>query len=370
VTALEPAQLVLLGGFTLGLLFGGFAQATAFCSSGAILDVMHKGDGNRLRAWGVALAVAVLATQLVAVFGGVNLSASIYLASPLNLAGPIIGGFVFGVGMMLGNGCVSRNLVRLGYGNIRSFVVVVLVGITAYMTLRGIVAPLRLASESLTRADFGATGIPEIISSRFPIDGGTLRWIIAVGLSAIFAFICFSSRSFRASPRNIIGGISIGLLIAAAWYFTGVVAQDEFNPAPPASFTFVAPVGDSIEYLMIFTGTSTNFGIAVVGGVILGAFVTSVARGKFQLEGFSDRNDFFREIIGAMMMGVGGVFAMGCTIGQGLTGLSTLSIGSALAAISICAGGFAGAALLIRLEKRSPQAGRTADSRLMMSSPR
>jgi uncharacterized membrane protein YedE/YeeE len=342
-------------------LFGGFAQATAFCSSGAILDVVRKGNSNRLRAWGVALAVAVLASQLLFAFGDADLTRSIYLATPLNLAGPILGGFVFGIGMMLGNGCVSRNLVRLGYGNIRSFVVVVLVGITAYMTLRGIVAPLRLASESATRTDLGATAIPDLLASRLPLDGSILRWIISIALAAALLFMCFASRSFRASPRNIIGGLSIGLLIAAAWYFTGVIAQDEFNPLPPASLSFVAPVGDAVEYLMIFTGTNANFGIAVVGGVIVGAFVTSVIRGKFEIEGFSNANDFFRQIIGAMMMGVGGVFAMGCTIGQGLTGMSTLSLGSALAAISIFAGGFVGASLLNRLENWQPQTRSTID---------
>ena len=357
MTALEPAQLLVFGGLVLGLLFGSFAQATAFCSSGAILDVVRKGNSNRLRAWGVALAVAVLVSQLLFVFGGVDLTKSIYLATPLNLAGPIGGGLVFGVGMMLGNGCVSRNLVRLGYGNIRSFVVVVLVGIAAYMTLRGIVAPLRLASESATRTDLGATAIPDLLASRLPLDAGTLRWIITIALAAALLFLCFASKSFRASPRNIIGGLSIGLLIAAGWYFTGVIAQDEFNPVPPASLTFVAPVGDAVEYLMIFTGTNANFGIAVVGGVIVGAFVTSLIRGKFEIEGFSNANDFFRQIIGAMMMGVGGVFAMGCTIGQGLTGLSTLSLGSALAAISIFVGGFIGASLLNRLENWRPQTG-------------
>jgi uncharacterized membrane protein YedE/YeeE len=237
----------------------------------------------------------------------------------------------------------------------------VLVGITAYMTLRGIVAPLRLASESLTRTDLGATAIPDLLASRLPLDAGTLRWIISIALAAALLFVCFASKSFRASPRNIIGGLSIGLLIAAAWYFTGVIAQDEFNPAPPASLTFVAPVGDAIEYLMIFTGTNANFGIAVVGGVIVGAFVTSVIRGKFEIEGFGNTGDFFRQIIGAMMMGVGGVFAMGCTIGQGLTGMSTLSLGSTLAAISIFVGGFAGASLLDRLENRQSQTRSTTE---------
>lgn len=355
MSTLEPAQLLIVGGLVLGLLFGSFAQATAFCSSGAVLDVMRKGSSNRLRAWGVALAVAVLVSQLLFAFGGVDLTRSIYLATPLNLAGPIVGGFVFGIGMMLGNGCVSRNLVRLGYGNIRSFVVVVLVGITAYMTLRGIVAPLRLASESLTRTDLGAAAIPDLLASRLPFDASTLRWIISIALASALFLVCFASKNFRASPRNIVGGLSIGLLIAAAWYFTGVIAQDEFNPFPPASLTFVAPVGDAVEYLMIFTGTSANFGIAVVGGVIAGAFVTSMVRGKFEIEGFSNASDFFRQIIGAMMMGVGGVFAMGCTIGQGLTGMSTLSLGSALAAISILVGGFVGAALLNRLEDWRPQ---------------
>lgn len=355
MTALEPAQLLIFGGLVLGLLFGSFAQATAFCSSGAILDVVRKGNSNRLRAWGVALAVAVLVSQILFVFGGVDLTKSIYLATPLNLAGPVVGGLVFGVGMMLGNGCVSRNLVRLGYGNIRSFVVVVLVGITAYMTLRGIIAPLRLASESATRTDLGATAIPDLLAARLPFGAATLRWIISIALAGALLFLCFASKSFRASPRNIVGGLSIGLLIAAGWYFTGVIAQDEFNPVPPASLTFVAPVGDAVEYLMIFTGTNANFGIAVVGGVIVGAFVTSVIRGKFEIEGFKDPNDFFRQIIGAMMMGVGGVFAMGCTIGQGLTGMSTLSLGSALAAISIFVGGFIGASLLNRLENWQPQ---------------
>lgn len=365
MSTIEPAQLAILGGLVLGFLFGSFAQATAFCSSGAILDVVRKSNGNRLRAWGLALAIAILGTQILFVFAGVNLNASIYLATPLNLAGPIVGGFIFGVGMMLGNGCVSRNLVRLGYGNLRSFVVVVLVGVTAYMTLRGIVAPLRLASESLTRADLGARGIPELIASLSSLDAGTLRWIIAIALSAAFAAVCLASKSFRASPRNIVGGVSIGLLIVAAWYFTGIVAQDEFNPTPPASLSFVAPIGESIEYLMIFTGTKANFGIAVVGGVIVGAFVTSVIRGRFEIEGFRDPGDFFRHIVGAMMMGVGGVFALGCTIGQGLTGMSTLSFGSALAALSICAGGFVGASLLNRLENWRPHANNPAEARFV-----
>jgi uncharacterized protein len=352
----EPAQLAVLGGLTIGLLFGGVAQATAFCSSGAILDVIRSGDGNRLRAWLLAMAVALLSTQLLLGFEVVDVRKAVYLTTPLNLAGPLLGGLMFGIGMMLAQGCAARNLVRLGGGNLRALVVVLVFSVAAYATMRGILGPGRLALEHLTRVDFGFAGIPEIVAGSLGMDAERTRWITALGAAGGLAALCLASAAFRSSARNIVAGSVIGLLVTAGWYLTGAFARDEFNPTPPASLTFVAPLGDSLQYVMIFTGVSVNFGIAVVGGVVIGAFAVALTRGRFHIEGFADQRDFFRQLIGATLMGMGGVLAMGCTVGQGLTGLSTLSLGSVLATLAIGAGGFIGALLVeIPVDAHKPE---------------
>lgn len=342
---LEPAQIVILGGLTIGVLFGGVAQTTAFCSSGAILDLVRSGDGNRLRAWGLAAAVAILSSQLLLGFEIVDLHKSVYLTNPLTMVGPILGGLMFGVGMMLAQGCAARNLVRLGAGNLRSLVVVLVFSVAAYATMRGILAPWRLALETLTRADMGASGVPELLVHIFAVKADQMRWIVALISAGGLAALCLANAAFRSSPRNVVAGLAIGLLVTAGWYLTGGLARDDFNPVPPASLTFVAPLGDSLQYVMIFTGTKSSFGIALVGGVVVGSFAAAVVRRRFRIEGFANQSDFLRQLTGAVMMGVGGVLAMGCTIGQGLTGLSALSLGSLLAALSICIGGFLGARL-------------------------
>ena len=342
----EPAQLAAFGGLAIGMLFGGVAQATAFCSSGAILDYVRSGDGNRLRAWLLAMAVAIFSTQMLLGFEVVDLRNAVYLTAPLNLAGLVTGGLMFGIGMMLAQGCAARNLVRIGGGNLRAFVVVLVFAVAAFATMRGILAPDRIELERLTRVNPSAAGVPELLAGALGTAAEPARWIIALGAAGALAVFCFANSAFRSSPRNIVAGLAIGLLVTAGWYLTGALAQDEFNPLPPASLTFVAPLGDSLQYVMLFTGMSANFGIALVGGVILGAFLTALVRRRFQIEGFGDQRDFIRQLAGAVLTGTGGVFAMGCTIGQGLTGLSTLSLGSVLAALSIGAGGFLGARLI------------------------
>lgn len=340
---LAPLQLALWGGLALGVMFGAVAQATAFCSSGAITDWVREGSGNRLRAWGLAAAVAIAASQLMIGFGIVSLDKAMYLAAPLAFGGLVLGGLMFGIGMILAQGCPARNLVRLGSGNLRALVVVLVFAATAYATMRGVLAPVRAGLETATRSSLGASGIPELIARHAQVDAGLVRWVIALGAAAVLAVVCLSSRPFRHSPRDLAAGVVVGLLVAAGWYLTGALAYDEFNPAPPASLTFVAPLGDSLQYLLLFTGASANFGIALIGGVLLGACVMALVRRRFRLEGFGDQNDFFRQISGAVLMGIGGVLAMGCTVGQGLTGLSTLSLGSLIAASSIVLGGYLGA---------------------------
>jgi uncharacterized membrane protein YedE/YeeE len=342
---LAPLQLALWGGLGLGVLFGAVAQATAFCSSGAITDWVREGSSNRLRAWGLAAAVAIFASQLLIGFGIVSLEKSMYLAAPLAFGGLVLGGLMFGIGMILAQGCPARNLVRLGSGNLRALVVVLVFAASAYITMRGILAPARASLEAATRSDLGASGIPELIARHAHIDASLDRWAIALVAATVLAVVCLASRPFRNSPRDLVAGLVVGLLVAAGWYLTGVVAYDEFNAVPPASLTFVAPLGDSLQYLMVFTGASANFGIALIGGVLLGAGAMALVRGHFRVEGFNDQTDFYRQIAGSVLMGVGGVLAMGCTVGQGLTGLSTLSLGSLIAALSIFLGGYIGARL-------------------------
>lgn len=342
----KSALILVLGlsGLVIGLIFGATAQRTRFCISGAISDAIVYRDKSRLRMWLLAVAIALAGSTALFLTGFVDLRKSIYLSANFGWAGALFGGAVFGFGMMLTKGCPSRNLVRLGEGNLRGLVVIVVVGITAYMTLRGLFALPRTWFETalnvdLARSKIAGQGIAHLIGG-FGLPVPTVHAVLAaVAVVALLTF-CFARRGFRG--RHIFGGIAIGLLVPAGWFATGVLAKDEFEPVPLASLTFVAPVGDALQYLMTFTGASLNFGIAVVGGVIVGSFAAAAASRSLRLEGFTSARELARYLIGAALMGVGGVFALGCTIGQGLTGLSTLSAGSLLATAGIVLGGIAG----------------------------
>lgn len=197
----EPAQLATLGGLAIGMLFGGVAQATAFCSSGAILDFVRSSDGNRLRAWLLAIAVAIFSTQMLLGFEMVDLRKAVYLTAPLNLAGLVMGGLMFGIGMMLAQGCAARNLVRLGGGNLRAFVVVLVFAVVAYATMRGILAPGRVELERLTRVNLGAAGVPELLAGALGMAAEQARWIVAIGTAGALAVFCFANLAFRSSPQ-------------------------------------------------------------------------------------------------------------------------------------------------------------------------
>jgi hypothetical protein len=345
--AVTAKTLVPILGFCLGLIFGATAQRTNFCTMGAISDIAVMGDWNRFRAWLLAIAVATLGSQGLHVAGLIDLNQSVYLTANFGWFGAILGGLMFGFGMTMAGGCGSKTTVRLGAGNLKSLVVFIFLGIFAYMTMRGLIGVGRMQLESLTNRDLkaaglAAQGIPDMVAKLTAVGIPAARWAVAVLFGGGLLFFCFACPAFRASPRNIVGGLIIGALIPAGWFATGVIGKDEFEPVRLASFTFVAPVGESLMYLMTFTGATINFGIAVVGGVIAGAFVAAKASGEFRVEGFADAADLVRHMIGGALMGMGGVIAIGCTIGQGITGMSTLALGSLLAFLSIVAGGFFG----------------------------
>jgi hypothetical protein len=343
---MEIGTIVAIAGFVLGGLFGATAHRTNFCTMGAISDMVFMGNWNRMRAWATAIGVAILVSHAMHAFEVVDLNESIYLTANFGWAGAIIGGLMFGFGMTLGGGCGNKTLVRLGAGNLKSLVVAVVLGIFAYMTLRGLIGMGRVELEAAANIDlsesFESQGIPEILSGLTGISGETLRWIVAILFGGGLLAFSFKDADFRASKRDMAAGVIIGLLVPAAWYATGVIGFDEFDPTPLNSFTFVNPTGESIMYLMTFSGSTINFGIAVVGGVIAGSFIMAKATGTFAVESFSGASDMMRHLVGAALMGTGGILAMGCTIGQGITGMSTLALGSLIALASIIVGGVYG----------------------------
>jgi uncharacterized protein len=339
--------LVSMLGLLAGIAFGATAQRTNFCTMGALSDIVNLQDYRRFRAWMLAIAVAMAGSQALYLTGTIDLGKSIYLTANLGWLGAVVGGLMFGFGMTLTGGCGNKTLVRLGAGNLKSLVVALVLGVFAFMTLRGLIGVARISFIESTNADLagiglGTQGIADLLAAGTGLSLQALRWIVAAASMLALLWYCFKDAEFRASPINIVGGIVMGALIPIGWMITGLVGADDFEPVPLASFTFVAPIGEGLMYLMIFTGTSINFGIAAVAGVVLGSFLMAIATGRFRIEAFNDRNDMLRHLAGAALMGTGGVLALGCTIGQGITGIATLALGSLVAVLSISAGGVYG----------------------------
>jgi len=351
--SMPVTTLVGLCGFGLGLVFGATVQRTDFCTMGAISDGVLMGDWSRFRAWLLAVAVAILGSQALHLGGVVDLNESIYLTLNFGWAGAIVGGLMFGFGMTLAGGCGSKILVRLGAGNLKSLVATLFLGIFAYMTLRGLTGLARVRLEGWTNLDLDASGLaaqglPDMLAALTGLSLEAARMATTLAVAGGLMWFCFKDRSFRGASPNLASGVILGLLIGLGWVITGVVGFDDFEPTALGSLTFVAPVGNAIQYLMTFTGATINFGIATVGGVILGAFLMALLRGDFRIEGFTDSGDMIRHMVGGAIMGIGGILALGCTIGQGLTGMSTLALASVIAFASIVAGGVLGIRYLER----------------------
>ena len=347
---LPISTLVAALGFLGGTALGATARSIQFCTLGAIADAFLTANHTRLRGWALAIAMAILVTQGLHLSGRIDIYQSIYLIPDFGWLGAIIGGLCFGFGMALVGTCGLGTLVRLGGGDLRSVVDFLVLGFVAYMTLRGLTGLGRVLFIEPTNADLssiGSQGLVDLIAWLFGAAPETLRAGVT-GLAALALLVyCFIDRTFRHSRREIAGGTIIGLLIAVGWVITGVFGADEFDPVPLVSFTFVAPLGESLVYLMTFTGSVVNFGIGAVGGVIFGAFLASLVKGELRLEAFDDKREMLRHFAGATLMGFGGVVAMGCTIGQGITGMSTLSLGAPLALASIFAGAYLGLRYLV-----------------------
>lgn len=347
--ATNPGAWLALGGLLIGTVFGYIVMRTNFCTMGSISDIVSFGDYRRFRAWILAGATAIIGAQLLDAAGVVALSKSMYLGASLNWLGHVVGGLMFGYGMVFAGGCASRNLARVGSGDMRSLLTLIVMGLFAYMTIGGLLGPLRDVAERATMIPLGGTaaktqGLGNIVGALVPGDPAGIKLAVAAAIAAAMLGYCFSDKSFRSSPTHILSGIGIGLCAVAGWALTGLAFDDLADkPVAPISLTYVRPTADAIEWLQRFTaGMMPGFGVATVFGAILGSFIAAKAMGRFQLTTFANVADTKRSMFGAALMGIGGVLALGCTVGQAITGISTLALGSFLTFAAIVTGGYYG----------------------------
>ena len=341
-------------GFIIGIAFGWVTHRTNFCAMGAVSDIVSFGDWKRMRAWALAMATAIAGAQLLHLAGVIDLTGSIYLNSAFPWLGIIIGGLIFGFGMVIGGGCPGRNLMRGGNGDLKALVVLFFIGWSGYMAMRGILAMPRIWLRDLAAvnlAGFGMKdqGVATVLAGITGISHDVLAPLVAVAFALGLAGFAFRDPAFRRSPRHMAAGFLLGGLVVAAWAATGILGADEFEPVQITGLTFIAPTGDAFQYLMTYTGSTIKFGIATVFGAILGSFISSKLTGSFHLSTFVDTPDTIRNMLGGALMGFGGILALGCTIGQGITGMSTLALGSVLATLAIIAGGVAGVKYMERV---------------------
>ncbi|WP_339038689.1 YeeE/YedE family protein [Bradyrhizobium symbiodeficiens] len=333
---LSPSTMAFACGLAAGAVLGVAGRAGRFCTLAMLEDAFFGSDFRRLKSFALAASVALLATQALAAFGIVDLSRSIYLTASIGLGGAIIGGLMFGVGMALVGTCGFGTLVRVGGGDLRAIVVFLVLGLSALATMRGITGMLRLKLiEPLSlRLPEGST---QTLTSLLGA-GGAMRAILVVAIAAALAFWALADGRLIRSPRLLASGLAVGATIAFGWFATGWLADDEFDPARVASLTFVAPLGDAILYIATFSGARLNFGIGSVAGVVAGSFAAAMLARGFRWEACDDARELKRHMTGALLMGIGGIMSLGCTVGQGLSAFSTLAVSAPVTMVAIACG--------------------------------
>jgi len=373
----ESLSFFLWSTFIISIILGATVNKTNFCTMGAVSDMVNIGDYGRFRAWLLAIAVATLGVSIFEYMELINVTETFpgYRGTQLIYIENILGGILFGIGMTFASGCGNKTLIRIGGGNIKSIFVFIVIALIAYYmtnpfpdsdkTLYSVlfydwVNPLAVSLDS--NQDLGSL-INNLIGAE---NLQTIRFIAGLTVALVLLFYIFKAAEFRQSKDNILGGVIIGLVILGAWYTSSninvfaddtqyslsdyysewdmLAEDDEGKPASartlnPQSFTFINPIGQTFGYVKAAFNTSLlTFGLISVFGVILGSFLWSLISKSFRVEWFVDFNDFLNHFFGAILMGFGGVLALGCTVGQGITGVSTLALGSIITFISIVFG--------------------------------
>ena len=343
---------VLWSAFFLSLAFGAIAQRTHFCTMGAVSDVVNMGDWTRMRQWGLAVGVAMAGFGALAYAGLIDPTKTLYASNRWLWLSAAVGGALFGFGMVLASGCGSKTLVRLGGGSLKSLVVLIVMGLAAFATLKGITAVLRVGTVDRVAVDLGVgTSLSQWAAAALGVKPVLAGLVLGFSLGGMLALWAVLGPDFR-TANNLLAGLGMGAVIVATWWVSGHLGyvsehpetlQEAFlatNSGRAESLSFVAPLAYTLDWFMFFSDKSKvlTLGIVSVAGVVAGSAMYAVASGTFRFEGFGDVEDVANHLAGALLMGVGGVTAMGCTVGQGLSGISTLSATSFVAVAGILAG--------------------------------
>lgn len=333
---MSESTFVTLAGVFGGVLLGLAARLGRFCTLGAIEDMLYGDDTRRLRMWGLAIGAAIVGTFALASTGMAPIEQSFYLSITWMPLASVIGGLMFGYGMALTGSCGYGALARLGGGDMRAFVVVLVMGVSAYAVLSGPLAYLRIWAFPQSGA-LTPPGIAHVLAQVVGISVNTLG--ICLGL--LIAIWSLANRAFLKRPASAFWALVVATAIVSGWAASGYIASYGFGAYPVVSHSFSAPVGEALLYTMTASAGMPSFAVGSVGGVLVGAFIGSLIKGHFRWEACEDPRELRRQILGAVFMGTGAVLAMGCTVGQGLSAFSTLSFSAPVTFVSI----FAGAAL-------------------------
>jgi uncharacterized protein len=346
---------VLWASFVLAVVFGVIAQRTHFCTMGAVSDIVNMGDWTRMRMWALAIGVSILGFNAMVGLGWVEASKTIYATPRVIWLSNLAGGFLFGFGMVLASGCGSKTLVRIGGGSLKALIVFVVLGIAAYATMRGIAGVARVATVDAVNVTLATSqDLPSLVAAATGQSTPAMAWALG-GLIGLALVAWALARPEGRSADTLLAGVGIGLVIVGVWWVSGRLGfvaehpetlEETFlatNSQRMESLTFVAPMAYTLDWLILFSDKSKVLTLAIVStvGVVVGSAAYALATRSFRWEGFGNTEDTANHLVGAVLMGIGGVTAMGCTVGQGLSGLSTLSLGSGLAFVAILAGAWA-----------------------------
>ncbi|MFN3891756.1 MAG: YeeE/YedE thiosulfate transporter family protein [Beijerinckiaceae bacterium] len=342
----EPRLLVAAATLMVGVAFGALAESSQFCLLGGMREAAEGKGRSRLAAFGAAALAAVATTQALVGLGHLDLGSALYLNAIAALPAVALGGFLFGVGAAMTRGCAGRLTVLSATGNLRALVVIVVVAIAGYAAMRGLFAPIRTEIESWARPSAAQA---DLIGGLGLGESARIAFAIAAGFGALaLARIAGLGRGAAA--------IAIGALIAGSWSASSILGDDGFDKLAPWSPSFINPLGSGLLYVLTYTGAKIDAGVTFLGGVLIGAFLSSIAGGRAKLVSFESPRQTVRYLGGGLLMGVGGVMAIGCSTGQGLSGLSTLAPASVVAIAAIAAGMWAGIAFETRGVAASPGA--------------
>ncbi len=343
----QSGWLAPLAGLLAGAAMGFVARRWRFCTLSALERWWYANDATALRAWVLATAVAMALTQALWLGGLIAVEDSFYLSPLLSLPGAVLGGLLFGIGMALVGACGFSALVQVGGGSLKALVVLVVMGLAALAAQRGLVAQVRVALVDAQAMDLSFAGNQSLGAILSAMTGADLHAATAIAVAGGLFLWVFASPAFRARPGLMFAGAVIGLAIAAGWVVTSFAARHAFEPVQIEAGSFAVPLGDTIVQAIMVTGALPDYGVGVVLGVALGAAVAAWGHRDMRWEACDDARELGRHLAGAAMMGVGGVFAMGCTIGQGVTAASTLALSAPIVMLSMALGARLGLAWLI-----------------------